>query len=141
MAGNTPWQRDYVHRSCGGQTRVAGVDLEALLEPFVFCTSTKCAVCGRYDRLANFTWADSGETVAARRQRLRAACPPALKVCGWFIVPLVAAAGGALGGWYLLAREWIGATGGAILLAVLALQHSAFLLGRYVWRINHGALP
>lgn len=93
-----PTSRVYQHKRCGDQTVVSGNDFEALSNPFTFSTGTMCASCGKAYSLKEFIWADSGETIAGRRRRLRAAAPASQKLFGYLLGPaLFGLIGGVIG--------------------------------------------
>jgi hypothetical protein len=128
--------RTYRHRTCGGETRVSGDNFEWLSDPFLPCTGTYCAGCRRHGGLGAFEWSDTGETIAARRARLRRGCPAMVKVWGWLIGPILAAVLGAGIAAAVTGRPREGAvagalTGWAMCAAVLPSQ-----LAKRVWGYN-----
>ena len=68
-----PAQRAYVHLACGGQTVVDGSDFRGLCDPLggLLPTTTYCVHCARQDALDRFAWADTNETLADYRRRVR----------------------------------------------------------------------
>jgi hypothetical protein len=70
-----PTGRVYLHTRCGGQTRVSGGDYTHICDPFWPCTSTYCCECAGFAPLTEVRWADTGETVADYRSRLRRETP------------------------------------------------------------------
>ena len=68
-----PSQRTYVHLACAQSTTVDGEDYKMLCDPFTgpFGVSTFCVHCGGQDKLERFIWADTRESLAAYRQRVR----------------------------------------------------------------------
>jgi hypothetical protein len=76
----TPNGRVYVHRRCGGHTKVSGGDYTHICDPFWPCTSTYCCQCSGFAPLSEVRWADTGETVAAYRRRVRSETPAMIQV-------------------------------------------------------------
>lgn len=70
----TPTSRAYVHARCGGTTVVDGDDFVGLCNPMfgLLPVQTYCVKCAGVRPLEEFVWADTNETLAAYRQRLRA---------------------------------------------------------------------
>ena len=68
-----PEFRTYTHLTCGLQTTVDGVHLRGLCDPVggLLPTTTFCVHCARQDALERFTWADTDETLASYRKRIR----------------------------------------------------------------------
>jgi hypothetical protein len=62
--------RSYEHAECGHETLVSGDDYVLLECPFRPIESTFCAGCGRLVPLSSVAWCDTGENVAAYRDRL-----------------------------------------------------------------------
>ncbi len=62
--------RSYEHADCGHETLVSGEDYVLLECPFRPIESTHCARCGRLVPLSSVAWCDTGENVAAYRERL-----------------------------------------------------------------------
>ncbi len=96
--GRTPDGRVYVHRRCGGQTRVSGRDFAHICDPFWPCTGTYCCTCQGFAPLSEVRWADTGEAVSDYRRRMRAQTPLAIKIWRYGAGLLPGAAIGALVG-------------------------------------------
>jgi hypothetical protein len=62
--------RSYEHADCGHETLVSGDDYVLLECPFRPIESTFCVGCGRLVPLSSVAWSDTGENVAAYRDRL-----------------------------------------------------------------------
>ena len=86
---SVPTSRTYVHDRCGNATVVSGNDFESLANPFAFCSGTMCVACNKAFPLKQFVWADTGETITARRSRLRGATSPAQKLFSMLVGPLI----------------------------------------------------
>jgi hypothetical protein len=67
--------RAYRHVDCGRETIVSGDDYVLLECPFRPVTSTYCACCGDFVPLDAVEWTDTGESIAAYRQRIAAGVP------------------------------------------------------------------
>jgi hypothetical protein len=137
---DVPTSRTYLHERCGGATLVSGENLEWLLDPFLPCSGTFCAGCRRTAGLGAFRWEDTGETIAARRKRLRKMCPPTVKVWGWLLGPLAVAAVGALVGWLMIRRPIEGPVAGALVGALPAAAVMPTVLAKHVWKIDFRAM-
>jgi hypothetical protein len=70
-----PNARVYYHVTCGKATIVSGDDYILLECPFRPVSSTYCCGCQTFVPLHMVRWADSDESVAAYRQRVRAMVP------------------------------------------------------------------
>src|SRR5262249_32255300 len=73
--GGTPTRRLYSHPRGGGGTLVSGGDYDHICDPYWTCTATYCCGCGGFVPLTEVTWANTGETVAEYRARLRRLTP------------------------------------------------------------------
>jgi hypothetical protein len=67
--------RAYVHYGCGTETIISGGDFKQICNPLTLCIETYCCGCSDYVTLQTVAWTDTGETIAAYRNRLRAATP------------------------------------------------------------------
>jgi hypothetical protein len=85
--------RTYYHPACGGHTSISGYDFELLTDPLEVSSETLCGHCDRFVSLRKIYWADTGESVAAYRQRLLEGEPVLYRV--WRIVVPIAAYVGA----------------------------------------------
>ncbi len=83
-----PTSREYVHAGCGGRTTISGGDFLRLVNPRDQATKTFCAACGQLATFDQFSWIDTGENLAAYRQRL-ATLPPHSGKRVWWVRPLV----------------------------------------------------
>ena len=135
-----PRSRTYLHSKCGQGTTVSGDNFAYLSDPFLFCWGTYCAHCKTYRGLGAFVWADTGESLAARRRRLRRGCPRGVKVWGWFLGPLLVAAAGAVVGWLAIGRPPEGPIAGACIGWLPAVGVLPSLLAKHVWGIEFRAL-
>ncbi len=106
-------------------------------DPFLFCIGTYCASCRSYGGLGTFEWEETGETLSARRRRLRRACPGVIKVWGWLLGPLVCAGIGAGVGW-LVRGSWDGLSWGLIT-GITCAAVLPSLLAKFVWGIDYRA--
>jgi hypothetical protein len=62
--------RSYEHADCGHETLVSGDDYVVLECPFRPIASTMCVGCGKLVPLSSVAWCDTGENLAAYRDRL-----------------------------------------------------------------------
>ena len=73
---SAPASRAYVHRECRKTTVVDGEEYEGLCHPyFGLFPTTRCVHCHKQGPLRDFAWADTGESIADYRRRVRAAVP------------------------------------------------------------------
>lgn len=63
-AGTVPESRVYVHSQCGQETVVGGQSFEVVSNPMSSMEQTQCSACGAMFPISDFTWADTGETIA-----------------------------------------------------------------------------
>ncbi len=82
-----PDDRSYVHTACGRKTTVNGDEYLGLCDPMslwlgLLPQSTLCVHCKTTLPLNEFVWADTKETLAAYRARLRQTIPLPVR---WFI--------------------------------------------------------
>ena len=100
----TPDGRTYVHLDCGQQTHVDGDDFRGLCDPVggLLPVRTFCTHCGRLDPVDRFAWADTNESLADYRRRLRSTLSPwyvakrrLLLLGGLLLVPAALAYGAA----------------------------------------------
>ena len=75
QAGGKPNARVYYHVTCGKATIVSGDDYVLLECPFRPVSSTYCCGCQTFVPLHMVRWADSDESIAAYRERVRATVP------------------------------------------------------------------
>lgn len=95
---DVPTSRTYVHSRCRGATIVSGDDFESLANPFRFSSGTMCATCNKIVPIKQVAWADTGESIADYRRRIRSETPVSHKVVAWLIGPvLLGLIGGAIG--------------------------------------------
>ena len=66
----TPDRRQYRHIKCGHDTEITGNDFLRLANPFDVASATQCAQCGQMGGFGEFVWSDTGENLAAYRERL-----------------------------------------------------------------------
>jgi hypothetical protein len=90
----TPDGRVYVHRRCGGMTKVSGGDYSHICDPFWPCTGTYCCGCSGFVSLSEVRWADTEEPVSEYRRRLAAETPLVIKLWRYGLGAVV---GGILG--------------------------------------------
>ena len=62
--------RSYEHAECGHETLVSGEEYVLLECPFRPIASTMCVGCGHLVPLSSVAWSDTGENIAAYRERL-----------------------------------------------------------------------
>ena len=67
--------RVYVHKKCRGETVVSGDAFDNLSNPFTLVTGTQCCACNKAVNLGQVYWADTRETLAAYRRRVRRKAP------------------------------------------------------------------
>ena len=73
---SSPTARAYVHRDCQKMTVVDGEEYEGLCHPYLgLVPTTRCVHCDKQGPLRDFAWADTGESIADYRRRIRAAVP------------------------------------------------------------------
>jgi hypothetical protein len=135
-----PDSRPYVHDRCGQITVVSGHDFSRLANPFAFVSQTYCVVCQTFVSLRSVAWADTGESIAAYRRRLRAEAPMSLKLVGWGIGPLVCAGLGAGIGWLFTPNQSKGPLIGGVTALILAVGGLMLVLSRWVWGIDYRAV-
>jgi hypothetical protein len=89
-----PEQRTYIHLPCGRSTVVDGDDFRGLCDPVggLFGTTTFCTICNQQDRLDRFIWADTKESIADYRRRMRSTVSPFYmlrrRMLQWLCVPI-----------------------------------------------------
>ena len=88
--------RVYVHKTCGGETRITEQHFAGLCNPFEPCSGTICAACGMIDSTKGFNWADTGELVSEYRKRLRREASGVAMLWAYLLSPAI---GAAIGGW------------------------------------------
>lgn len=76
----TPTGQVYVHKRCGGATKVSGGDFSHICDPFWPCTETYCCGCSGFVSLDEVRWADTDEKVSKYRTRMVSKTPPVIKV-------------------------------------------------------------
>ena len=59
-----PESRTYRHVQCGNETTVSEESFEVASNPLSTMETTQCAACGAQFPIADFVWADTGETIA-----------------------------------------------------------------------------
>jgi hypothetical protein len=59
-----PESRAYRHRTCGQETLVGGQSFEVVSNPMSSMERTMCSSCGAMFPIAEFEWADTGETLS-----------------------------------------------------------------------------
>jgi hypothetical protein len=133
----TPDSRPYIHDRCGQVTVVSGNDFTRLVNPFTFVSQTYCVGCQGFASLRSVAWADTGESIAAYRRRLRGEAPQSLKLVGWFLGPLAALLLGAGIGWLFTPKDFKGPLIGGLLGLVLAVGFLMPVLSRWVWGIDY----
>lgn len=131
-----PASREYVHDRCGGRTKLLEMDYPDYCDPFAWLTKAYCIHCGASVPLTDVRWADTGETLAECRRRLRELTPRPLRRWRTWLGQFLGAVGGfAL--WFplsvlLLPSDWVvsGTTVAGILSAIAFRDVGARLLNR-----------
>jgi hypothetical protein len=129
-----PNQRTYIHLTCGQATVITDEHFKGLCDPLTgwFGVSTYCTTCARQDRLERFYWADTKESLADYRRRIRATLPAGY-LLKQRLVPLICAlivpAVCAYLAWRFVPKFHIAAGIGAFLIAAFIglLAYGAFL--------------
>jgi hypothetical protein len=132
-----PDSRPYVHERCGQVTLVSGDDFSRLANPFTFVSQTYCVACGAFVSLRSVAWADTGESIAAYRRRLRAEAPLSVKLAGWLLGPLAGLLIGAGVGWLITPQDLKGPVVGGVAGLVLAAGFLMPLLSRWVGGVDY----
>jgi hypothetical protein len=138
-----PASRVYYHARCGGRTAVSGLDFTRLANPFSLVQETFCCGCGGFVKLRDVCWADTDESIADYRARLRREAPLGLKLMRWLIAP------GVMGGLFMLLLI-PAATAPETKAPALVFGLGAFfgalvgfflggLVGRLIWRTDYRA--
>ena len=87
-----PESRAYRHLKCRQETVVSGQPFEVVSNPMSSMERTMCSTCGAMFPIAEFAWADTGETLADYYARhTRSATPAQRFLCSkTFMVALIA---------------------------------------------------
>ena len=88
-----PESRAYRHSSCQQETLVGGQSFEVVSNPMSSMERTMCSTCGAMFPIAEFAWADTGETLSDYYARhTRNATPTQRFLCSKrFMVAVIAA--------------------------------------------------
>ena len=103
-----PESRAYRHVKCGTETVVAGQSFEVVSNPMSSMTRTWCNHCNAHDGIAEYSWSDTGESIADYYARHSASatdlqrflCSKKFMVTLWVVGFLLAS----VGAYFLLAN-------------------------------------
>ena len=131
-----PDSRNYVHLTCGQPTCVSKGDFREIVNPFLLSDRTYCVSCQKMDALERFVWADTGETIAAFRQRMRDLTPASFLHFRRFAPPVATALGAGMAWRYTSSAMGLLAGGvvGCLLPVIVLLANP---LRRMIWGIDY----
>jgi hypothetical protein len=92
-----PESRTYVHDACGQGTTVDGWILDALSNPYRGVSGTMCAHCDQGVPLKRVAWAETGESIADYRKRMKQLVPASFRRRRWLVAAACVAGGLLLG--------------------------------------------
>ncbi len=131
--------RNYVHRRCGQETCVSKGDFRSIVNPFLASSGTYCMWCKKMDALDQFVWADTGETIAAFRRRMKDSTPASFILFRRIAPPLAVILGAGLA--WQSASSAMGLLAGALACLVPVLLLLANPLRRIIWGIDYCRMP